>query len=297
MTRRTRPDGDVSAMRNILQCSLSSPAEGSRKKVGWLRRLGPEERKTFRRGTVYSFLAIVTSLVLGACLLDSGTTPASTVVPATPIPTYTPSPLPTPSPTPLTNLTRARAEQLVWMQVRSCADQLGRPTQSRVEVALTSNYGPEDKTWVVAASSQALGLTLGLWEVKDATGAATDLDEVAGSIASPGILCGQPESSLAAGMTPPVFSTAPVAAAVTTGEEARLRVWLAVYGCFEPPPPPGSFTAYQDHPERWIVEGRQGEGASTVTYGLWLVDGEGVTPYDEAAQQSIGANPTCFREP
>ena len=260
-----------------------------------------------RRSAAYLFLAILTVLILDACLLDGGTEPP-TLVSATPIPTYIPLPLPTPSPTPVTNLSRARAEQLVWMQVRSCADQLGRATESRVEVALTSNYGVSEETWEVEASSQALELTLGLWEVDDASGVVTDLDEVARSIASPGILCGQPQSSLAAGLTPPVFSTAPVAPTATvdgaapvvaTAEQARLRVWVAVYDCFDPSPPSHRFTAYRSDSRGWIVEGRGGEGASTVTYGLWAVDAEkgDITPYDEVAQQSIVADATCFRKP
>lgn len=108
-----------------------------------------------------------------------------------------------------------------------------------------------------------------------------------------------PRSLLTPGPTPTPSPT-PV---VATGEQARLRTWLAVYTCFQPSPELGSFTAYQDSPQRWIVEGRPetttaGGETTTISYGLWLVDAYNgdIIPYDPVAK-SIKANTSCFREP
>ena len=132
----------------------------------------------------------------------------------------------------------------------------------------------------------------------------TPLDEVASNVALPDIICDQPRTSLATGATPPLFSTLTQDPLVATGDEARLRVWLAVYGCFDPAPPFESFSAYRHGPERWIVEGRGEstaveEGPTIVTYGLWSVNADtgDIIPYDVIATETVAENPPCLRMP
>ena len=209
-------------------------------------------------------------------------------------PTPTPTSTPTPIPTPKTNLSQTSAELRVWWQVNPCVDQVARSTQIRAEVAFVSTYDVERRAWLVEASSKALGLTFGLWEVSDTIRLVTPVDEVASNVVFPDIVCDQPRTFLATGATPPLFSAPTQDPLVATGDEARLRVWLAVYGCFDPAPPFESFSAYRHVPERWIVEGRGGsttaeEGPTIVTYGLWTVNADtgDIVPYDVIATELV----------
>ncbi len=161
----------------------------------------------------------------------------------------------------------------------------------------------------------------------DATGLVSPVDQVASAIdatnASDGVICARPAALLADGLTPPLFPTATPAPAPTptptrvptatpsptptatstavaaTGEQARLRVWVAIRSCFNTLPPLEVFTAYQDRPERWIVEGRATrDTGAAVTYGLWFVDvatGD-ITPSDFLAQRAA-ADQACFKNP
>ena len=116
--------------------------------------------------------------------------------------------------------------------------EVGRSTQTRIELAFTSTYSVEGETWLVEASSPALGLDFGLWEVSDTTQQVAPEDGLAQAIASRDTVCDQPSVFLATGPTPLAFPTptpsptptsSPVATpVVATGEQARLRVWLAV---------------------------------------------------------------------
>ena len=253
----------------------------------------------FHRATRQAVLTTLGTLLLGACTLGSGPTPAVDVA-ATPIPTPTPTlrPLPTatpiPTPTPVTNLGRRGAELLVFTELQSCTDEVAGASGTRVVVSFTSTYEEGRQTWDVESSSTELGLSFGRWEVVDATGQVEPADAVARSIDTPGVVCGVPRASLATGLTPPAFSTRGEGEGAATGEQARLRVWLAIYGCFDPAPAFDSFSAYQDSPGRWVVEGMQ----ETLSYGLWLVDaGTGaLTPYGQTAE-GIAANTACFRKP
>ena len=250
------------------------------------------------RAARHAVLTTLGTLLLGACSLGSGPTSAVDV-PATPIPTPTPTlrPLPTatptPTPTPVTNLGRREAELLVFTELRSCTDEMADSSGSRVVVSFISTYEEGRQTWYVESSSTELGLSFGRWEVVDATGQVEPADAVARAIDTPGIVCGVPRASLATGLTPPAFSTRGEGEGAATGEQARLRVWLAIYGCFDPAPAFDSFSAYQDSPGRWVVEGTQ----ETLSYGLWLVDaGTGaLTPYGQTAE-GIAANTACFRK-
>ncbi len=300
------------------------------------------------RGLIYPALALLAAFVSGACLLNSGSAPRQEVVSATPValPTPTARPPATSSPTPtrppVTNLGRSGAEALVWSRMHPCADQIvssegsgdnsgdSSGDGSGGTVAFTSTDSVESETWLVEASTGDSGLSFGRWEVADATGLVTPVDQVASAIAatiaSDAAICARPAALLARGLTPPLFPTStptpaptptvvptatpnptalpptPTAtptAVAATGEQARLRVWVAVRSCFNTLPPVEVLTAYQDQPQRWIVEGRDtGDEGATVTYGLWFVDASTgqITPSDLLAQRAA-ADESCFKNP
>ena len=95
-------------------------------------------------------------------------------------------------------------------------------------------------------------------------------------------------------------------------------VWVATYDCFDDPKPTTlSFTAFQDTPQRWLVEGRDTivvevevqrvvdgatetsieERTQTILYGLWLVDTNTavITPWDQLA--TLTAFNACYQAP
>ena len=138
----------------------------------------------------------------------------------------------------------------------------------------------------------------------------TPEDEVAMKVDSLGLVCQLPGAFATNGNTPPVFSTPapptptlPPTPLTLTGEQARLRVWVAVRNCFDPLPPIETFTAYEDIGKRWLVEGRRDTPSplgdtAIITYGLWVVDAGngGISPYDSVAAST--ANKTdCYKEP
>ena len=220
----------------------------------------------------------------------------------------------------------AAAELQVWAQVRRCAEDIARAIPTRVEVAFKSSSAAGSGTWLVEAFSDSPDLDFGRWQVDDATGGVTPVDQVAQGIASLSLVCVRPEAFLAGRLTPPIFAApgaasgvipaaqpgpAPLAAPaptlaplVATAEQARVRVWASVRPCFEPPPPIESFTAYQDRPRRWIVEGRarttSGQTAtltSPATYGLWVVNADTgeIIPSDDEARRTVSEG--CIRVP
>ena len=286
----------------------------------------------------FPVLAVMVAIFSGGCILGSGSSPSQEVVSATPVALPTPTarppatPTPTPAPTPVTNLKQSGAEALVWNQVQPCASQVALSNGAGVAVAFNSIYSVEDETWLVEASTEDGKLSFGHWEVTDATGLVTPVDEVAGVIDSDGVICAAPRALLAVGLTPPLFPTptplpAPTATptpipapsatpvpthtpaptstpapVVATGEQARVRVWVAVRSCFNPLPPLEVFAAYQDQPDRWIVEGRAagdaGDGASATIYGLWFVDvATGAIAASDALAQITATNQSCFKAP
>ena len=249
------------------------------------------------------------------------------------------TPTPTPAPTPVTNLGQGGAEALVWNQVQPCASQVAQSNGAEVAVAFNSIYSVGDDNWLIEASTGDERLSFGHWNVADATGLVTPADEVAGIIDAGGIICVEPRALLAVGLTPPLFPTptslptptsnptptptptltptpTPTPSAtpaptftptppptptpvVATGEQARVRVWVAVRSCFLPLPPLEVFASYQDQPDRWIVEGRAvGDASPKIFYGLWLVDvATGAIAPSDAVAEITATNDSCFKEP
>jgi len=102
-----------------------------------------------------------------------------------------------------------------------------------------------------------------------------------------------------------------------TGEQAELRVWAAVYDCFDPKPERTSFTFFVDNPQRWLIEGRgeetvevqveqvvggvtesfTEERTETVYYGFWMVDATTaeITPWDRLARET--EERICYQTP
>ena len=185
----------------------------------------------------------------------------------------------------------------MWTRVSPCAQDIADSVAEGIqfEVSIFFRYIPQDSAWEVEASSQDPLLTLGTWRVQDDTGVVTPVDSVAQLIVTPGISCAPPDAFLSAMLTPPAFqATAPTptptpsALLVPTGEEAALRLWVEVYGCYDHFPDSGSFSAYAEQPEQWTVEGK----SEDTQYGLWRVNkttGD-ITPVDQLA---IHAEETC----
>ncbi|MBI4199313.1 MAG: hypothetical protein HY535_02405, partial [Chloroflexi bacterium] len=201
--------------------------------------------------------------------------------------------LPTPTPTPVTS--RRDAEGIVWARVSGCVEQVAKALGATgdIQVTLATRYDPVTKAWTVEASTQDPRLTFGTWGVSDATGEVAPQDQVARGIAAPGVTCSPPTVFLAASLTPPQLVTAPLPTAVATpapkaeiasAQEATLRLWVQVYGCYDHFPQASSFTAYPDRPGRFVVEGRSEESY----YGLWAVDTQTgqVTPLDALAKHT-----------
>ena len=139
--------------------------------------------------------------------------------------------------------------------------------------------------WIVEGNSETT--QYGLWAIDAFTAEIAPLDPLAQGAASN---C----------YVPPETVTSIV---VTTAKVASHRIWVAVYSCFDPRPSNAAFTAFQDSPESWVVEGTvqgvtgvagvEGEaGVEGVNYGLWLVDSATaeITPLDEKA---LGISETC----
>ena len=157
--------------------------------------------------------------------------------------------------------------------------------------------------WESEVANEDGTLSFGRWQVPDATGEVLALDKVASAIASPGITCDIPVALLATGLTPPLLLAPtptptivptptplpqPPPALVTTAEQAQLRVWVAVFNCYDHFPELESFTAHEDNPLSWVVEGR----SDITQYGLWMVDtltGE-ISPADQLAEKAAA---TC----
>ena len=228
-------------------------------------------------------------------LLSVGLTPPR-------IQTPTPPP-PSPTVSPFTEDIE-RAELLVWDRIRSCVNQVVASSGKTGEIEFVTNFEDELGIWTVAASSPGLGLDLGSWEVDDNTDQVTPLDVVSEAISSTEAICEEPVAVLASGLTPPLITipittipsenSAPLIEQVTE-EQARLKVWAAVRGCFATLPPLDSFTVYDESPQRWLVVGTGEDGAN---YGMWFVDvtNGGITPHDPRAK-TTARNSACFIEP
>ena len=136
--------------------------------------------------------------LLAACSLLGGSQPTPTPVVASlpttaPAPTATapatPTPKSTPTPTPVPALTSASVEQIVFLQIRPCADQISKGRPVNIEIKVIAAYDPSQRRWVADAVSNDGIVSFGRWAVADTTGQASPLDATASTIASPGAIC------------------------------------------------------------------------------------------------------------
>ncbi len=148
----------------------------------------------------------------------------------------------------------------VWSGVYSCS-------QDFPELASFTARPDVGGVWLVEGRTPVT--SYGLWEVEASSGAVTPRDDRASQVSAS-------------------CDASPVA---LTGEQAKVRVWVATYDCFVSAPTLGSFTFAQESPHRWVVEGR----GDQVLYGLWLVDTDSgrITGLDQSAR-TIRAKP-CFQ--
>ncbi len=215
-----------------------------------------------------------------ASSLTQGPVPPKILIPSTPTPTPA-----------LVFGSKEEAEVGVWLAGYNCYGVF-----PEAESFIGYPYGAGK--WVVEGKSSTTHY--GLWEVGSITGSITPLDQIAAQAA---VKCSLP--------APASFPAA------VTGEQAELRVWIAIYDCIAPKPKRTSFKVYVDNPQRWLVEGKEDitvevevervvggvterfTETRTVTsyYGLWTVDATSVTiaPWDLLARATAGK--TCYRTP
>jgi hypothetical protein len=217
--------------------------------------------------------------------LAAGKTPPLFLTPApavTPTPVPTPTPAPTPIPTPRLAVASAEEARLrVWISVYN------RYHHWPESSAFTAYFDEGLQRWIVEGRSAIANY--GLWLVDATTGEITPWDKLAKQAAE---------------------SDTPMPT-VLTAEQATIRVWVSIYDCFDARPSYSDFTAYQESPQRWVVEGIKVDKSQTVVdgvllteeertdiyYGLWLVDTDTarVVPWNTVARQ-IAAR-ICFKTP
>ena len=103
-------------------------------------------------------------------------------------------------------------------------------------------------------------------------------------------------------------SETPEVPAAMRASQAALRVWMATYQCFDPPPPFNYFVGHLITPQRWIVEGREAKEEDAEgfiiestqpdeLYGFWLVDTDTgiISPWDRLAVETAARS--CFKAP
>jgi hypothetical protein len=183
-----------------------------------------------------------------------------------------------PAPAPVID-SGSRAELEVWVRVYSCYSTFP-------ELSNFVAYEQGDGKWVVEGKSNTT--QFGLWQVDGMSGSISPMDGLALQAAA--------ECSL---------STSSSFPPAVLGTQAELRVWAAVYDCFNHPQRT-SFTSYTDSPQRWLVEGRQEEVRDPLTgtvitpaefFGVWTVDavsGE-IRPWDGEANGKFLLS--CFKSP
>jgi len=219
-------------------------------------------------------------------------TPVPTPTPtATPRPSPTPRPLaqflstPSPTPAPATSLSTAEVTQLVYLEVRECADQLGA-AGNKLELSLTSDYSSEERKWRVGVTGAEGTLTFGQYHVTDDTGTVAPADATSSRLLEAGVVCSEPASVLSKGPVPPqmsiISSLPPVPVpAIGSKNQAEMEVWLKAYSCYGTFPELGNFFAYEYGAGKWIVEGK----SDATQFGLWQVDAMSglVSPLDRLA--------------
>ena len=193
--------------------------------------------------------------------LSTGLTP-----PIISAPPPTPTPTPTATPSPVVS-TAQQAALRVWVNVFNCYDHFP-------DLENFTAYPDDVGRWIVEGSSAITHY--GLWQVNTLTGEISPSDLLAKEAAT---FCGFPAEA-----------TFPAA---VTAEQAELLVWISSYDCFDTKPNTTSFTAYQDNPRRWLVEGKEG----VVYYGMWMVDTSTATidPWDDVSREA--KRKECYREP
>ncbi len=184
-------------------------------------------------------------------------------------PAPAPKTTPTPTPAPVINSIE-KAQARVWVEAYNCYS-------AYPELTSFTAYPYSAGMWVVEGKTETIHY--GLWSVDGITGKVTALDVVAAEAA--------PKCNIA-------LATRPSLPPAVTAGQAEVRVWITLYDCpYDLKPKRTSFTAYQDNPQRWLVEGKEG----TVLYGLWSVDTAtaAITPWDGEAR--LKANAVCYRNP
>ena len=215
-------------------------------------------------------------------------------------PTPTAPPPPTQTPTPPEVASGEQAVLRVWMSVFDCYDHFP-------ELASFIAHEDTPRGWVVEGNSAITHY--GIWEVNGASGEITPTDLLARQASA---TCRQPLIAAPAG--PPAQASFP---AVVALEQAQLMVWFAVFDCFTPSPNSAAFTAFQDNPQRWLVEGKDTvtlevevttvvasttetfteERTESVSYGLWLVDASTaeISAWSDLAVSTRGL--PCYKSP
>lgn len=102
---------------------------------------------------ICGILTVIAVVMISGCTLGRQPPQGNTSSIATPIPTFTPAPRPTQTPVPVTNLSVARAEQIVLEAVRLCAEQLGDGSDAPIITSFTTMYDAKAGDWHIAAFS------------------------------------------------------------------------------------------------------------------------------------------------
>ena len=216
---------------------------------------------------------VVVALVAGACGVLGGGSDLPTVLQptpmtsprATPVPPATPEPTPNPTATPVAEplFTSREAENIVFVHIRNCADQVSSARALPVAAVMDSVFDSAVQEWQVTVTSKDKLINFGTWRVDDSNGVVT-----------PG------NSS-----TPPLVVVP--SALVQSSEQANLLVWSRVYSCYDNFPELDSFTANREPDGDWVMVGL----SDTTQYGLWRVlsaDGD-VRALDGQASRAANA--------
>lgn len=272
------------------------------------------DRITSRKNTTASALtmalvAMAAVVLLGACVGAEGgpaqaAPGASDAAPQAEEPTPTPEPAPTATPAPVAQhepgVSRVEAEYLVLDKAAACVDAVSKGAPEPMRLAFLSDYDPEERAWVIDAENNTGAVTFGTWHVQDRSQPfAAPAERIAERIEAADERCSYPATLLDGGPTPPRFvdfyhalGPFPMSA-----EQSVVRVWTAVGDCFDEATRPGVgvFSAEEEKPGRWIVEGRGTEDDEVVLYGLWLVENDNghIVALDEESRSFTSRS--CFQ--
>jgi hypothetical protein len=136
-----------------------------------------------------------------------------------------------------------------------------------------------NQKWLVEGKAETT--QYGLWEVDAATGNVTPVD----------------------GHAQAIFESCDATPIVMNAQQAQIRIWVATYDCHVGSKPPlTAYSAQQESPHRWVVEGRMTIPASggnppvDVLLGLWQVetDSGAITGLDAFARNMRAQ--ACFQQ-